>query len=184
VLRFAIGAWPAIAAAIVAHLLFLLGTDHTPTQHPKVHADAIPPIAAPPAQSAPQASPMPEAAQFPAPTTPPQPRVQPAVQPAPRQLVQALTSTPIERISEHPATPATDSVVRAPVQRDAAPARVRAQTAATGYVTRHGQLPTVSELMALAQVARGTAAAALKDLRTQKGQLENTTTTTKARTNR
>jgi hypothetical protein len=172
VLRFGIGAWPAIAAAVVAHLLFLLGTDHARIHHPDVLPEAITPIAAAPAQPTPQPLPVPEAAQFPAPTTPPQPRVQPAVQPTPRQLVQALTSTPIERVSEHLATPATDSVVRAPVQRDAAPARVRAQTAATGHAIRHGQLPTVSELMALAQVARGTAATALKDLRTQQGQLE------------
>jgi Protein of unknown function (DUF2637) len=30
-LRFAIGAWPAIAAAVVAHLLYLLGADHPPS---------------------------------------------------------------------------------------------------------------------------------------------------------
>jgi hypothetical protein len=78
-----------------------------------------------------------------------------------------LNSTPIEQAIEHPTDPATDSVVRAPTARDAAPARLRAQTAAIGHATRHGALPTVSELMALAQVARGTAATALKDLRTQ-----------------
>src|SRR5437868_9492559 len=34
VLRFAIGAWPAIAAATVAHLLYLLGTHHDPSVVP------------------------------------------------------------------------------------------------------------------------------------------------------
>jgi hypothetical protein len=193
-LRFAIGAWPAIAAAVVAHLLFLLGTDHAPTHHPEGLPEAVPPITAgAPAQPAPQA--VPTAAPFPVLTTPPPatdlavPTVSDStpltpVQPAPRQLVQTLTSTPIERVSEHPATPTTDPVVRAPATRDAAPARVRAQTAATGHATRHGALPTVSELMALAQVARGTAATALKDLRTQQEQTKNTTTTTETRTNR
>jgi hypothetical protein len=95
-----------------------------------------------------------------------------------------LTSTPIEQSIEHPTDPATDSVVRAPTARDAAPARVRAQTAATGHATRHGALPTVSELMALAQVARGTAATALKDLRTQHEQPTTTTSTDETRKNR
>jgi hypothetical protein len=106
-----------------------------------------------------------------------------AVQPTPLTVVQPLTSTPLEHGLEHPALPAADPVVRAPAARDAAPARLRAQTAATGHATRHGQLPTVSELMALAQVARGTAATALKDLRTQQEQLTTTTTTDQARTN-
>jgi hypothetical protein len=192
-LRFAIGAWPAIAA-VVAHLLYILGVDHSPTHHPEEPSDAVAPVAA-----APQALPVPTAAPFPALTSPPPATeraaltartstppstVQGAVQPAPRQLVQPLTGTPIEHGIEHLDAHATDPVVRAPAARDAAPARVRAQTAATGHAIRHGALPTVSELMALAQVARGTAATALKDLRTQQGQLTTTTTTDEARTNR
>jgi hypothetical protein len=197
-LRFAIGAWPAIAAAVVAHLLYLLGVDHSPTQHPEVLADAVSPVAAAPVQPAPQAWPVPTAAPIAALTSPspatdhatrtatdsaPTLPVVPSVQPAPRQLVHALTSTPIEQSIEHRPDPATDSVVRAPAARDAAPARVRAQTAATGHATRHGALPTVSELMALAQVARGTAAAALKALRTQQEQVTTTTSTDEARAN-
>ncbi len=198
-LRFAIGAWPAIAAAVVAHLLYLLGTDHSPAQHPAEPSDAGAAVAAAPVQPAPQALSVPEAAAFPALTSPPPATkravltaagsvptlpVVPSVQPAPRQLVQALTSTPIEHGIEHPAATAADPVVRAPATRDAAPARVRAQTAAAGHATRHGTLPTVSELMALAQVARGTAATALKDLRTQQHQATTTTSTDQARTNR
>jgi hypothetical protein len=195
-LRFAIGAWPAIAAAIVAHLLYLLGTNHSHPHHPEEPAETMPPVAAAPAPyPAPPALPVP----FPALTSPPPatqravltatvsepPATGPAaVQPTPHQLVQPSTSTPTDHGSEHPAAPTTDPVVRAPVQRDAAPARVRAQTAATGHATRHGALPTVSELMALAQVARGTAATALKDLRTQQEQTTTTTNTDKTRTNR
>ncbi len=198
-LRFAIGAWPAIAAAVVAHLLYLLGADHPPTTHPEVATDVPLPVTAAPAQPAPQALPVPTAAPLPGLTSPPPgpdravltatasmppPAAQDAVHPPPLPVVQALTSTPIEQVIEHLTAPTTDPVVRAPTPRDAAPARVRAQTAATGHATRHGQLPTVSELMALAQVARGTAATALKDLRTQQGQLTTITSTNEARTNR
>jgi hypothetical protein len=219
-LRFAIGAWPAIAAAVVAHLLFLLGTNPTATgsddshqqvshlgqpnqatriagTEPTLAGGSNEPLAAAhcPAAvsvtgqssatstSAPVVLPARTTASAPLDATrggggPPT-----AVQPTPRQLVQASASTPIEHGIEHPAWPATDPVVRASVQRDAAPARVRAQIAATGHATRHGTLPTVSELMALAQVARGTAAAALKDLRAQQEQLQVTTTTDETRTN-
>jgi hypothetical protein len=41
----------------------------------------------------------------------------------------------------------------------------RARAAARRHHARHGQLPTVTELMELAQVARGTAGTVLKDLR-------------------
>ncbi len=198
-LRFAIGAWPAIAAAVVAHLLYLLGVDHPPTQHPEELGQDTAPLATAPVQSGPQALPVPTTAPYPALTPPPPaaeragltatastppPADRPAVQPASRQPVQPLTSTPSEHRVEHPAVAVADPVVRAPAARDAAPARVRAQTAATGHATRHGALPTVSELMALAQVARGTAATALKDLRAQQEQLQVTTTTDEARTNR
>jgi hypothetical protein len=221
-LRFAIGAWPAIAAAVVAHLLFLLGTNSTttgsdglqaqvphlgqpspapsmatsePTAADRSHeplADAHPRAAVSvtglsnaTSTSPPQALPALTAAASPiilaAPAIDGTPR---AVHSAPLPLVQALTSTPIEQSIEHPAAPTADLAVRAPATRDAAPARVRAQTAAAGHATRHGALPTVSELMALAQVARGTAATALKDLRTQHEQPTTTTSTDETRTNR
>ncbi|HSZ30611.1 MAG TPA: hypothetical protein VK784_12760, partial [Pseudonocardiaceae bacterium] len=68
--------------------------------------------------------------------------------------------------------------------REVAPARVRAQTAASGHAAQHGHLPTVTELMALAQVARGTAAAALKTLRKQHDETHTAKTTNQARNNR
>ncbi len=216
-LRFAIGAWPAVAAAVVAHLLFLLGNHTTTTSSDDLHQqvshlgqpDQATSIAgSEPAPARGSHQPLAEAAvsvtglsrttsthpHAPLPVLPTAaapivaapgaggpPR---AVHPTPLPVVQTLTSTPIEHGIEHPADTATASAVRAPVARDTAPARVRAQTAATGHATRHGQLPTVSELMALAQVARGTAGAALKDLRTQQHQATTTTSTDKARAHR
>ncbi len=47
-------------------------------------------------------------------------------------------------------------------------ARDRARAAARDHHARHGALPTVTELMSLANVARGTAANALKDLRAER----------------
>jgi hypothetical protein len=215
-LRFAIGAWPAVAAAVVAHLLFLLGNHSTTTSTDDLHqqvshlgqpdqatsitgskpapaggphqplaaaAVSVTGLSSATSTSPRETLPMPPAAAAPIVAASGVSGPRRAVQPAPLPVVQALTSTPIEHGIEHPADPATDSVVRAPAARDAAPARVRAQTAATGHATRHGVLPTVSELMALAQVARGTAAAALKDLRNQHEQLTTTTSTDKARTN-
>jgi hypothetical protein len=214
-LRFAIGAWPAVAAAVVAHLLFLLGNHSTTTSADDLHQQ-VPHLGQPdqatsvtgsepaPAGGSPeplagaavsvtglssatsthprQPLPVLPTAAAPIVTAPGASGAPRAVQPEPLPVVQALTSTPIEHGIEHPAQQATDPVVRAPAARDAAPARVRAQTAAAGHATRHGALPTVSELMALAQVARGTAATALKDLRTQQTQLPVMTTTTEART--
>jgi hypothetical protein len=194
-LRFAIGAWPAIAAAIVAHLLYLLGSHHQPTHPPKVFPEAVEPIPPAPAHPAPQALPVPTPAPPPAVTTPApanghavltmaddptQPTVQAdAVHPA------SLYSTPAaEQLTEHSKAPTSVTGVRAPAPVVTAPARVRAQTAATGHAARHGQLPTVSELMALAQVARGTAATALKDLRNQPAQLHTAKPTAEPRTNR
>lgn len=47
------------------------------------------------------------------------------------------------------------------------PARDRADRAAQRYATQHGELPTVTRLMQLAEVSRGTAGEALKALRSQ-----------------
>jgi hypothetical protein len=196
-LRFAIGAWPALAAATVAHLLYLLSAHHQPTTQPQGTPDTPLPVTAVPA---PPVLPVPAATPAPLIHTPavagpphrpaappdrvPPPLLPAAVQPPPRPLVQTLDSTPSEQPGEHPAAPEPGSVVRAPATRDVAPARVRAQTAASGHAAQHGHLPTVTELMALAQVARGTAAAALKTLRHQQNQNPTAKTTNQARTHR
>jgi hypothetical protein len=93
--RFGVGAWPAIAAAVVAHLLYLL-------------------VAEPPVQ---------------------------------RTAVQ-----PVQRASNRPSE---------------APARERARTVAERHAAQHGEFPTVSRLMTLADVSRGTAGEVLKALRSR-----------------
>ena len=98
-LRFGVGAWPAVAAAVVAHLLYLLAAE--------------------------------------------------PVQPA-----------PAVRPSDTPSDPAPD-------RPSGSPARDRARDAAQRHAAEHGELPTVSHLMTLAQVSRGTAGDALKALRTR-----------------
>jgi hypothetical protein len=168
-LRFAIGAWPAIAAAIVAHLLYLLGSHHQPTHPPKGFPEAaVAPVPAAPAHPAPAhpapALPAPQALPVPTPTPPPaltspSPANGHAVltmpdNPTPRAVQPdanhpaSLYSTPV---AEQPKAPTSVTGVRASAPVVTAPARVRAQTAATGHAARHGQLPTVSELMALAK---------------------------------
>jgi hypothetical protein len=157
-LRFGIGAWPAIAAAIVAHLLFLQHTPTTPTAPAQ-------PVAPTPPQPAPDE----------------QPPVFSAVQ-SPPSSVQPLNTAPATvRVAEHPASPHRSPVVRASTSQVASPARERATAAARRHAAHQGQLPTVSQLMALAQVSRGTAATALKDLRTQPAQLQVVTTTDEPR---
>jgi hypothetical protein len=161
-LRFGIGAWPAIAAAIVAHLLFLLRTPTPPAAppHPVVSTPSDPgsgeqPLSAPAISSA---------------GTPP---VFSAVQPPLMPPVQPLNTAPAAvRVAEHSASPVWSPVVRASASRVASPARDRAIAAAHHHAAHQGQLPTVSQLVALAQVSRGTAATALKDLRTQPAQLQ------------
>lgn len=102
-LRFGVGAWPAVAAAVVAHLLHLLAMD-----------GADRPVAA---------------------------SVETAVRP-----------------SDTPSDPAPD-------RPSESPARDRARDVAERHAAEHGELPTVSVLMTLAQVSRGTAGDALKNLR-------------------
>jgi len=126
-LRFGVGAWPAIAAAIVAHLLFLLGTD------PNGHAAR--PIEAPS-------------------------NVQPAgVQPA-------VQSEPEQPSNPPSVQPDGASEFEQPAGGPAGqPARERARAVARHHAHRLGELPTVRELMALAEVSRGTAGTALQELR-------------------
>jgi hypothetical protein len=136
-LRFGIGAWPAVAAAIAAHLLYLLtaearhdpaaSTDTAPSDRSAVHLDT--PSDAGSAEH------------------------QPGARPAePSVPVLALSAGPAER----PARPAPN-----------APAKSRARAAALRHASRFGALPTVTVLAETAEVSRGTAAAVLKPLRDQ-----------------
>ena len=147
-LRFGVGAWPAVAAAIVAHLLFLLATDS---------ADS-----------------------------PEQPR---GVQPAPSPVIQSVTTRPVPpsapvgvhpgpTLTPPPSRPALAPATEHPGRRSGpAPARERARAAATRHAHHHGALPTVTELEALAQVSRGTAATVLKALREEPPSLHLITST-------
>lgn len=157
-LRFGVGAWPAIAAAIVAHLLYLLVDPHTTEQSDQGSPGPIQP----------EAFSRTTVHQAPALNTSPTtaPRVQPpaAIEASePRSSVQAPTY-------EQPSARPVES-----------PARDRARTAAVRHAAHHGGLPTVSELEALAVVSRGTAAAALKHLREHPAPLHLITTSTENR---
>jgi hypothetical protein len=144
-LRFGIGAWPAIAAAVVAHLLYLLAA------HPRQGADPAAPVQH-------------ERLNTSAPTD----RLDAAVQPSAEQAPPELGATAAVEQHDSPAALAGehDSAGRA-----ATPARDRARAAARRHASLHSSLPTVSELMELAEVARGTAAAALKELREHPSEL-------------
>lgn len=140
-LRFGVGAWPAIAAAIVAHLLYLLATDSPPADE----------RAEPPGPSDVQSTLYnPGAVQRLNGTPVARPGVQrpTAVQPA--ADLPALAARPVE---QRPGRPGSS------------PARDRASAAATRHAQRHDALPTVTDLAALAEVSRGTAAAVLRALR-------------------
>jgi hypothetical protein len=161
-LRFGVGAWPAIAAALTAHLLHLIGTGPTASEvaAPLAPRDQ-PPMSGEPLNGA-------EVQPFSPPSVQPyNPLDDPTtVQPAgasrdvERSAVQADRST--RRDPAPTADP--DHGQSAPVG-SSAPASERARHAARSHYARHGRLPTATELMALAQVARGTAGTVLKDLR-------------------
>ena len=155
-LRFGVGAWPAVAAAIVAHLLYLLAT------------------ADPASRSAGPA---------PGPGVQPEPFTPAAVQSVTTDPVQPEPTRPVQRPTEVAASVGQPALAPAPAEQPdrrsgASPARDRARAAATRHAHRHGALPTVTELEALAEVSRGTAAAVLKHLRAQPAPLHLITTST------
>ncbi|NKQ57130.1 hypothetical protein HFP15_30095 [Amycolatopsis sp. K13G38] len=170
VLRFGVGAWPAVAAAIVAHLLFMLATPHRPTGAATTTRDRDTPAAE---QSNPSTvDNARERVQHPV--------VQPAsVQSPPVQSAALNASLPpgaAERTAEIPAIvqpePATGVGEAAkdaprPVSAPASPKRDRALREARKHLALHGTLPTVDQLMKVAEVSRGTAGTALQELRDQ-----------------
>jgi hypothetical protein len=163
-LRFGVGAWPAIAAALTAHLLHLIGSDRqaAPTvvvderQHQDAASNPAPPASANPPYnqpSNPSTDPAYNAASHPAvqPRTNP-PRTTPPVQP---------------ETAAEPYNPAPGVNTEPRVNGHQRPAE-RARTLAEVHRDRTGALPTVTELMRLADVARGTAGTVLKSLREQR----------------
>jgi hypothetical protein len=153
-LRFGVGAWPAIAAALTAHLLHLISTDRQPAATPDQSHDGQ--------LRSPSTTLNSDALHNPAvqPRTPAQRSPQP-VQPEP--------ATPMYG-------PPADVNAAEPPSNDASP-RERARAAGRDYHDRHGQLPTVTQLVDLARVARGTAAKALHDLKAERPALHLVNTT-------
>jgi hypothetical protein len=144
-LRFGVGAWPAVAAALTAHLLHLISTGPasyavTASRQPS-NPIAVQPYSTRDVQSS-NSIVMPDDVQPPSTSTEPAPS------------------------SASPARSATRDR-----STGSAPARDRARQAARGHHARHGRLPTVSELAQLAKVARGTAGTVLKDLRAERAAL-------------
>ena len=135
VLRFGIGAWPAVAAAVVAHLLYLLATDRPP------ESDDRSPFSR-----------------------------RPTVQPSNRSHRRLEPRRPSSRARPTPAPTAADAPPPTSAQD-------RARAAALRHAARHGALPTVSALVAAADVSRGTAATVLKPLRGRPLPLHLVTTT-------
>jgi hypothetical protein len=186
-LRFGVGAWPAVAAAIVAHLVHLLATPARATAaSPTAPAPGVLPNGASSCPAVEHLDPActTVASNLDAPLYNAAEPYDPAVQPAsnlntaadaagPRPVSDRGLNTPVEQ-------PAGQSVGRpsrpAKPGSGAAP-RDRARAAARSHQARHGRLPTVSELVQLAQVARGTAAAALRELRSQRPALQIVRTT-------
>ena len=147
-LRFGVGAWPAIAAALTAHLLHLVATG-----------------ASTPAAADMQRSPWSETR---APSHPPYNAALYNAAANSGRTTPASTTEPVqpggaERLNTAPAGLNTGER-----SGPAGSARDRARAAARHHHARHGALPTVTELTSLANVARGTAANALKDLRAER----------------
>ena len=195
VLRFGVGAWPAIAAAIVAHLLFMLATDHRPNDTEDGTVDRRGAGHAATVESVTASTPAVEAARVQRPAVQPLP-----VQSRPVQSAALNASVPpeaAERTAELPALvqPEAPEAPEAPAERGAganasprpvstpaSPKRDRALREARKHLARTGSLPTVDQLMQLAEVSRGTAGTALQELREQPAALHLITeaNTTKA----
>ena len=182
-LRFGVGAWPAAAAALTAHLLHLVSGSHVVDGRRRLDTYAstgvirggVRPGRRSTVQSADRS----------------------AVQPDPRAGVQprGCTAAPYNHRTGRPRCTAAlfnDTRTNAGRRGDfravrvrggAAPARDRARQAARSHYARHSCLPTATELMELAQVARGTAGTVLKDLRDNRPALHIVNATTDEDTN-
>jgi len=143
-LRFGVGAWPAIAAAVCAHLLHLLSI-------PGPFNDRYSRVNNPVEQL----------------NTPVQPLFNPGSIEQPDADAPSPSDRPVAGAGRPPARSASASR-RTGHAVGSASAAERARTAARAHAARHGQLPTVTELATLAEVSRGTAAAVLKRLRGQR----------------
>lgn len=167
ILRFGVGAWPAAAAAVVAHLLHLLMDIPRSTKHAQSTPNAAtgakrpsPPEPVSSPVSGPLSSPLSEPPSGP-PFNDQSELVTDASPDSPTRPESQLSSSPTS--STPPA-----AVQRASRARSSGPPgtlRARAIAVAAAHVDVHSSLPTVRALMAAADVSRGTAASALHELR-------------------
>jgi hypothetical protein len=152
-LRFGVGAWPAIAAALAAHLLHLVGTDTPPAastgseERPASTVSSNPPASNPPVSNR---APDPVGQSRPTVDRPTRP-----VQPGPGQV---LDTRP-------PVNSAEPSRLRGDRPGLGGSARDRALAAARAHRDTHGTLPTARDLATLAGTSTGTAGSVLKELR-------------------
>ena len=158
-LRFGVGAWPAVAAAVVAHLLYLLAADHHETEAPDCAPGPVRTVGAvrPSDRTAPDTQNGLDAGH------PPRELLDGPVIPPPEPPVSDRPDT-AGPVSAAPHPSRTTDTTGAPSATET-PARDRARDAAQRHRFLHGALPTVRELQGLADVGRGTAADALKQLR-------------------
>lgn len=161
VLRFGVGAWPAIAAAVVAHLLYLLAetrSESRPADRDRPETDGV------------------SGARVRATITVPLSGRTPVERPDPvgrgPGVPPALDGPVIPAPPRPVSHPAPRPAVR-PEPGTGAGAQERARTTAQTHRQRHGDLPTVRELQDLAAVGRGTAARALQQLRDTPQQVPN-----------
>jgi hypothetical protein len=153
--RFGVGAWPAVAAAIAAHLLFLIGNHHSP--HPvDTHesTEPVPPRPVPasdvPVRSAEHG------------TWDADARPAPVVAPG----TASPTALPGAAQSSQLGAPMLALELGHGLEgRRVLSQSDRARVAAERHAARTGSLPTVRELAELADVGRGTADRALAALR-------------------
>jgi hypothetical protein len=138
-LRFGIGAWPAIAAAVVAHLLYRLA------EHGRTANSGVQRSVAPVQGGAAQAVIGLAETDVPAPA--------------------GAEAGDAERTANGTAEQESADAQPREIAPAPAPARERAQDLARAHRDRHRAWPTVSQLQDAARVSRGTAAAALKALR-------------------
>ncbi|QRP45777.1 DUF2637 domain-containing protein [Amycolatopsis sp. FDAARGOS 1241] len=175
-LRFGVGAWPALAAAIVAHLLFMLATARRTDVDAAVDESTVPV----PGAAVAVADRVPPSAPLAQPDRVQRSAVQsPSVQPGPVQPEALNTSMPpvpggrTAEPSPGVQSPGEREAVEVPAkpERPAAvassPKKDRARAEARKHQARTGTLPTVDELMKSADVSRGTAGTALQELRQQ-----------------
>jgi hypothetical protein len=152
-LRFGVGAWPAIAAALTAHLLHLISTDPTTETAQRTPTDERPAVN--------------ERSAFNPPYNPAlyNPASNPAVQP---RTTAPHTTPPVQPAEQPPLYSSATDVNDSDRHADTGSPRDRARAAARRHRDTQGELPTVTELVDLAKVARGTAAKALRELRAER----------------